>query len=155
MLDHVFDTSMVSGLRAKLWTTSVGLLATAKCECISTRFGCFDFGDTGSTMALISLFQIYPWTKIQEAHREMEANKNRFAIPLLLRAVLTSRIQWKDRRRGHLKREKRALNKRFDRNMLYHTDCIMMCMPPWTTPVSASCCEDPLLPNIHSNMLSR
>ena len=35
------------------------------------------------------LFQIYPWTKIQEAHREMEANKNRFVNLLSLRVVLT------------------------------------------------------------------
>ncbi len=40
----------------------------------------------------IMSFQIYPWTKIQEAHREMEANKNRFVKFRLLRAVLANTL---------------------------------------------------------------
>ena len=53
----------------------------------------------------------------------MEANKNRFAMSLLLRAVLTSRNQRKDHRRDCLKRKERALSECSDRKMPYHTDC--------------------------------
>ena len=39
----------------------------------------------GSAVAWLTLAcQIYPWTEIQEAHREMEANKNRSATVQLL-----------------------------------------------------------------------
>ena len=89
--DPVCDTGMVSGSSARLWTTSLAPPATARFELTSMRFVHLYFGDTfrTTTAGWIMLSQIYPWTKIQEAHREMEANKNRFAISLFPRAVLT------------------------------------------------------------------